>query len=126
MDAEAKTHHLESHTSLCWVHLGGTVFCFFDVKNKPERISDVAARNRGVLLDHRTTSGEQSALRGLHVGHKKVEDWPWPISLFNVEAEFTGLKPDEIRTSMGHGETHRGLIEFDGLGPVVGLDNHIA
>jgi hypothetical protein len=45
-----------------------------DVKNKTERILNIAARNSRILVYDGTTGGDQSALCSAQVRHKKVED----------------------------------------------------
>jgi hypothetical protein len=79
--------------------------CLLDVKNKTERILNIAAWNSRILVYDGTPGGDQSALCGVQVGHKKVEDRTTSIPFFDIKAKCTGLKAHESRTSVSDGKS---------------------
>jgi hypothetical protein len=97
-----------------------------EVKHDAVWISNVASRDRWVLLQHRAARGDQLAFCGLNVGHQELKNRPVLLALLDIQTESARLKAHERFAPVRDGQAQHRRIKMGGLRPTIGSDDDIA
>jgi hypothetical protein len=74
-----------------------------EIKHQSKRIAQVTARHRGILFKDDTAGSNQAELRGLNVGHQKVEHGGVGWARFHIQTEAPGLETEQFFALVGDG-----------------------
>src|SRR6202048_3597949 len=95
-----------------------------DVKNKTERILNVAPRNFRILVDDLASGGNQILLCSLQIRHQKVKNRTRLSTLLDVKTERARLEPNDSWTLMSHWKSQGLSIELNRFIPLACLNDH--
>jgi hypothetical protein len=102
-----------------------SISTFGQIENKAEGIAQITTRNGRVFIFHAATSRNQFFFRGLKVRDANLENRPIRRPFFDIEAERTGLKPDERFAFARDAQAEHGFVKTNRRVELVRLNNHI-